>query len=191
MDWRERRLLPSLKRLASITPDDYARLVPPNGRAGIDAFRQVALRCHDYFAQAEREAGGLSNGTFAKKKDEDDVRADRTVERAFASMHAALDSLGEPLRVERPADGPARIGDAPGAWAADRLVPPRRRLQPEALPRVERLNEKRSLERFFGATGAAVPSVAVVSAPAGFGKSTLLGQLFSGARSLTHLAATT
>ncbi len=179
VSWREHRLLEALQQLANVADDEYERLVPSADRAGIDAVHSVARRATSFFAMpsSARDPAALGNAAFEKKlPDGSDALAARTVERAFDSLHTALGALRVPVRIDR-ARGHAIVVDAPDAWRGDRLSTFRARLQPEGLPRVFRQSVDDQLRVVLNAARGTRPGIAAVVAPAGYGKTTALGQI--------------
>jgi len=162
----------------------FDRLVPSKGRASVEVVRRIALRAQAYFElpPEDRENDGLSDDVFAADGAGSSSGERRTIERGFQNLNEALSNLGASVRITRPARRPAEAVDTADAWAGERPSPFRQRFEPETLARIERGAIDQALRAFLSHTTRALPLAAVV-APAGFGKTTALGQIAAGAPS--------
>jgi hypothetical protein len=182
---REQRLLGALKELARMDRRTFDRLVPSKGRAGVEVVRRIAERAHAYFElpPADRQNEGLSDDAFAADGAGASSSERRTIERGFQNLNEALSNLGASVRITRPARRPAEAVDAADAWSGERPSPFRQRLEPETFTRIERGAIDQALRAFLLPAPRALTLAAVV-APAGFGKTTALGQIAASAGSL-------
>jgi|GEM_PF-2199548 len=160
----------------------FDRLVPSKGRTSVEVVRRIALRAQAYFElpPEDRENDGLSDEVFVADSAGASSSERRTIERGFQNLNEALANLGASVRITRPARRPAEAVDTADAWVGERPSPFLQRFEPETLARIERGAIDQALRAFLSRTTPALPLAAVV-APAGFGKTTALGQIAAGA----------